>query len=252
MIPGRLSGRVFASTRQAAASQDLAEALGAEGAEIRIWPTLSFEGPSDPAALAEAVARITEYDWVIFTSPRSVDAVASRVGRLAGGPRIGAVGEGTARAMEAHGWVADVVGDGDGARGLVRLMAERYMMAGTSVLFPAGSLARPVLEGELAAAGARVHRVEAYRTVVSPPPEAVVRADMARGIDGVVFASPSAVRGLCTVLGGLSDELGCCPAVAIGETTAEALARAGVARVVVAGSPSLEGLVEACVRAVQK
>lgn len=251
-MPGRLTGRVFASTRQAAASEGLARALGAEGAETRIWPTLAYDEARDPEALLGALSRISEYDWVVFTSPRAVEAVATRLGRPTGGVRIAAVGEGTAQALEAHGWIPDLVGEGDGARGLVRAMVERYPMTGASVLFPASSLARPVLEGELSGAGARVHRVEAYRTVVSPPPESLVRADLAQGVDGVVFASPSAVRGLSTALGGLSGELGCCTAVAIGETTAEALARAGVARVVVAGSPSTEGLVEACVRAVQK
>jgi len=251
-MPGRLAGRVFASTRQAAASEGLARALDAEGAQIRIWPPLAFDGPRDPATLMEALQRISEYDWVVFTSPRSVEAVATRVGWPRDGTRIAAVGEGTQQALEAHGWIPDMVGEGDGARGLVRAMVERYPMAGASVLFPASSMARPVLEGELFAAGARVDRVEAYRTVVSPPPESLVRADLAKGVDGVVFASPSAVRGLSTALGGLGAGLGCCTAVAIGETTAEALARAGVARVVVAGNPSIEGLIEACVRAVQE
>ena len=251
-MTGRLSGVVVATTRDEDPEDSLTPALAREGARVVAWPCLSFGEPRDPAALQSALARLDAFAWVAFTSGRAVPVVARLASWRSPGPRVAAVGEGTAAALRRHGWPVHLVGEGDGAEGLVRAMAAAGDLRGARVLFPAGSMARPELERGLAALGAEVHRVEAYRTVASPPDRAAVRGDLARGVDAVVFASPSAVRGLGESLGGgMAQDLAGCVSIAIGHTTADALSAAGVAPVMVADTRTLEGLVEACGRATQ-
>ncbi|MYC98137.1 MAG: uroporphyrinogen-III synthase, partial [Gammaproteobacteria bacterium] len=163
-------------------------------------------------------------------------------------PRVAVVGPATARAAAEAGWAVAVEGRGPGARGLAGQVAATFPLVGARVLFPAASGAAPTVEEEFTALGARVTRVEAYRTVATPPPAARVRADLAAGLDAVTFASPSAVEAVDRALGGeMAGGLAGLAVVCIGPTTAAALARRGVGNVRVAATATLEGMVEALV-----
>lgn len=244
---GRLDGRVVATTRDGSADDPLTLALRAEGADVRVWPTIATREPADPEPFAAALRSLDEYDWIVFTSARAVDAVAHHVPTPPSGPRLAAVARATAAALERWGRAADLVGTGEGARGLLEAFAAHGPLSGARVLFPAASLARDTVERELSDRGARVERVEAYRTVEVPPDAERVRADLARGVDVVAFASPSAVRSLAGALDGrLAEALAGCEVVAIGPTTAAALREAGRARVELAPDTSVQALVDAC------
>ena len=121
-------------------------------------------------------------------------------------PRVAVVGPATARAATMAGWAVAVEGRGPGARGLAAQVVATFPLAGARVLFPAASGAAPTVEEEFTAVGARVTRVEAYRTVLTPPPAAAVCADLAAGVDAVTFASPAAVEAVDRALGGAADD----------------------------------------------
>ncbi|MCU0725895.1 MAG: uroporphyrinogen-III synthase [Planctomycetes bacterium] len=220
-----LGGRVVLLTRD----EGFAEALRARGAEVRVAPLLDFapvEHAVDPGG----------FDWIVFTSPR---AVAYYRAPLSGGARIACVGRATARAVVARGAeVAVLPAESGGAAALVSELTRREDLRGRRVLFPCGDRALAVVEEGLAAAGARVTRLVVYRAVdaASLPP------GIARGVDAVVFASPSAVA-VFTALGG---DLAAARAVAIGPTTARALAARGI-EAAVAPTPDAEGVVAALI-----
>ncbi|MCG6957862.1 MAG: uroporphyrinogen-III synthase, partial [Gemmatimonadetes bacterium] len=222
---GRLDGRVVATTRAADPGDALVARLLAEGARVVTWPTIATEEPEDARPLVEAARSLQAYDWVAFTSPRAVQALAVHARPPVGGrPRIAAVGDATAAALAKEGWPADVVAGGEGARALAETMDAGGPVRGRRILFPAGSLARSTLEDALRAKGAEVERVEAYRTRMVPPDALRVRADLASGVDVVTFASPSAVQALAEALqGDLPAALGAARVAAIGRTTADAL-----------------------------
>ncbi len=249
-----LEGFVVATTRDGDPDDPLAELLRDEGAVVVDWPTLGFEGPADRGPLQRALGALESYDWIAFTSARAVDAVLASRARCPDALRVAAVGPATKRALEAGGWRADVTGAG-GALALVRGWAGAYDLAGARVLFPAGSLAEATLEQELSERGARVERVEAYRTRPAPPDAHRVRADLERGVDVVTFASPSSVRALAACLDAVWPvALGECGFAAIGPTTRAALIDAGVppGLVTSAPSPGLDGLVRAAVEAARR
>jgi uroporphyrinogen-III synthase len=246
---GRLDGRVVATTRDGDPEDTLVRRLVADGARVLIWPTLITEGPRDPGPLAAAAAALRTYDWVAFTSPRAVSALAERTAPPGDTPRVAAVGDATASALAARGWTVHVVASGQGAGALVDAMAAAGGLDGARVLFPASSLARPVLEESLRARGARVERVEAYHVRSAPPDAARVRADLADGVDVVTFASPSAVNSLAHTLDGdLAGGLAGTGVAAIGSTTAQALEELGVRDVEIGPRAGMGGLVDACVK----
>lgn len=247
----RLRGRVVATTRGDDPDDALTDLLDGAGATVVRWSTYVVDPPADSDPLDRAVAALDGFDWVAFTSPRAVDAVVERAAHPPASARTAAVGDATARALTRAGWPVTVVG-AEGAETLVRTWTTAHSLAGARVLFPASSLARPVLEEALRAAGADVTRVEAYRTRIDPPDSSRVLIDLGRGVDVVTFASPSAVTSLREALGDAwPDALLGSGIAAIGPTTRDALVDAGLSadRVHVPDEPGLEGLMRATVSA---
>ena len=285
-----LAGLRVVTTRGASRDDRLRLLLEAAGADVLSWPTCEYPPPRDPGPLEVARARLDRFDWVVFTSARAVAAMgeARDLGRSGpAAPEVAVVGPATGRAATRAGWPVAVEGRGPGARGLAAQVAAAAPVTGARVLFPAASGAAPTVEEEFTALGARVTRVEAYRTVVTPPPPARVRAGLAAGVDAVTFASPSAVEAVERALRAavkdaatgdsatgdpstgdppgdpvtdgtgvaatgdrslsLSRALAGIAVVCIGPTTCAALERRRVAGVRVASTATLEGLVNALV-----
>lgn len=121
------------------------------------------------------------------------------------------------------------------------------------VLFPASSRALPTIAAGLTQLGAKVVQVEAYRTEPAALDVEDCKARIERGgIGAVTFASPSAVIELERSLGKEHFDrlLDGAKAVAIGPTTARALAERGRAPVL-AESATLRGLAVTAFRLVQ-
>jgi len=247
--PGRRGAAPgIAITRAEGADGPLAARLAARGARAVSWCALASSPPADAGPLERALARLAGFDWVVFTSARAVAAVVARVAAPAAGPRVAAVGPGTAAELTAAGWRVDRVGDGPGAEALLAAFRAAGDAALARVLFPAGDLARPALEQGLAALGARVERVEAYRTVAAPLDEAACRADVDAGrVAAVTFASPSALAAFAAALGreAAAELLGRIAVVSIGPTTSAALAAFGRRPDREAEPSTLDGLADA-------
>jgi len=162
-------------TREPERGDALAEELRAKGHEVSCVPLTAVEdaGPfPDPAG----------FDGVLFTSANA----AARAPANARWPRVGAVGEATARALAARGIRVDVVGAGGGKE----LAGAWGPAKGQRLLLPQAVDAHPDLAEALRAAAARVTVATVYRTV---PLKGVDRAPFERA-DLVCFFAPSQVR----------------------------------------------------------
>ena len=243
-----LEGVGVAVTRAEGGEGPLTRLLSARGARVLDWGTVSVAPPADPCPLAAALLRIREYDWICFSSPRAVQAVVSRVSGPPPGVRVAAVGPSTAEALSRAGWSVDRVPAEGSGRSLVDAFRAARDVSGARVFFPASEIARRVIPDGLTELGARVDQRTAYRMVTLPLDMAACRRAMEDGrLQVITFASPSAMDGLREGLGRdfyatLAREI---PAAAMGPTTAEALREDGWTKVLVAGDPSWQGLVDA-------
>lgn len=243
-----LTGRGVAVTRAEPAGGALGARLEARGARVARWTTIALVPPADPAPFESALARLEEFDWLAVTSGHAVAALVERVAAPPASLALAAIGPATAAALEAAGWRVDRVGEGDGAEGLVAAFRAAGDAAGARVLYPASARARTTLEHGLAALGATVERVEAYRTLPVALDAAACRAEIESGaVEAVTFASPSALEGLAEALGDaeLSELLARVAVASIGPTTSAALAAFGRAPDAEAEPSTLDGLVEA-------
>jgi len=217
---GPLAGRCIALTGSRDSARELAERLATLGAEVRREEVLTRED-LDGDALAPALARLSAGDALVVTS-------ASAARRLAGltvpaGVRVAAVGAATERALAAAGLGAALVGR-SGARARARALE---LEPGARVLFPCAEDARRELEEELGPRGVAVERCVLYRT------HARTDVALAAEADARAYLSPSAVAAA------LAWERAHAPRarrVALGPSTAAALAAAGLAHVQAAGT----------------
>lgn len=236
-------------TREEGPEGPLTRLLRGRGLPVHHWPTIRVAPPTDPAPLDAALAELIEFDWLVFTSPRAVAAVMDRIAAgsaITGCPRMAAVGEATAGAIEEAGWSVDLVPPRQTGEALVAALLSADMPPGTRVLFPASAIARDTVPDGLGEAGVVVVQVEAYRTEPASLDRVACRKALESGaVSLVTFTSPSTVANLERALGGELFGLAVLRtrAVAIGPTTGEAAERAGF-DVEVAEPHSLEGLAE--------
>ena len=248
MPEGALSNVGVAVTRSEGPAGPLTLLLKREGARVLAWGSIDFAPPENPVPFLSAVEVLEDYDWIIFSSPRAVDAVTARLEAPPGSVKVAAVGPSTAEALAGKGWRVDRVPETGNGEALVKVFTAADDVKGARVFFPASAVAREVIPRGLRELGARVDQVEAYRMVTLPLDQGSCRASMENGeVHVVTFASPSAMDGLKK---GVGEELflqlaAQIPAAAMGPTTAGALEKAGWLRIQVAPSPDFSGLVSA-------
>lgn len=250
-----LAGRRIAITRAEEQAAELAARLEALGAETIICPAIAIAPPADFAPLDRAIAGLSRYDWVIFTSANGVRALLSRMAALDYDVaalrrcRLGAIGPATARALAGHGLAAAFVPSTYVAEAIVEEIGD---VAGRRILLPRADIAREALAAGLRARGALVDEVAAYRTIPGAGIERLRALLQAGAIHAVTFTSSSTVRYLLEGLAaaGLQDEeaaelVNRAAVVCIGPVTAETARRAGLRVDVVATRYTTAGLVEA-------
>ncbi|MCI0572842.1 MAG: uroporphyrinogen-III synthase [Myxococcaceae bacterium] len=239
-------------TRPRERARELCFLLEDEGAEVVSLPLLELLPPTNPAPLRAAAEHIQRYRWVLFSSPSAVDALAEALreaGNLArlSTLKLGAVGPRTAHAIEALGLKVTVVAERTTGLGLAEAL-KQDLAAGEEVLLPAAEEGRRELQEALEAGGVPVVRVAAYRAEQLPL-DAQVRARLTgEPPDVVVLASPRTAEALAELPEG-EALLRRAHVVAIGPTTAAALAALRVRVATVARTPTPEGLLEAVVAA---
>jgi uroporphyrinogen-III synthase len=230
-------------TRQAGSADPLAAALREAGFELVDVPLYRVAPPLDPGPLTAAIRRLRdgEYDWVVFTSARAVDAVLARGGEALAAARVASVGPATSARLQEAGFRPDLVPDAANAAALAAALAAR-LRGGERILFPRADNAGPAVKAVLTAAGAEVDDPVAYRTESDPEAPQRLAAALAAGADAVVFASGEAVARYLAA-GGPRD----LPAVCIGPVTAAAAQAAGFGRVRAASAPTAAALA-ACLK----
>lgn len=223
--------------------------LGADPVEL---PTISIRPPSDFASLDDAITRLDQYDWIVFTSANGVNSFFARLDaagkdvRALGRVKIAAIGNATAAELRAFSVRADFVPERFIAEEVLAGLRDRDV-SNARVLLPRAEQAREVLPVGLREAGASVDVVAAYRTApAEPSPTALARIQNG-DIDVVALTSSSTARNLATILNGKLDALRHANVVCIGPVTAETAKRVGFNVDAIADEYSIPGLIAAVV-----
>jgi len=254
-----LFGKRILVTRPREQSSGLIERLEAMGADPIEAPMIRILPPEDYGPLDEACARVTDFDWIVFSSANAVDSFIDRLLdgahdlRALHGVRLCVVGSATAERLAENGLKVDLTPSEYRSEAIVRVMAESGDVRGRKVLLPRADIGRDLVAEELRRQGADVTEVVAYRTVIvdaerEGEPD-IYRMLLERSIDVVTFTSASAVRNFVHVLGAepAADLLRTTVVASIGPVTAEAASQCNIQTTIMPATYTIPALVDAIV-----
>jgi uroporphyrinogen III methyltransferase/synthase len=254
LVESPLLGVRVVVTRERQQGATIVRSLRAHGAEAWCVPMLRFGPPPDRQALEEALTRIGEWDWVVFTSANAVvhflDALveSGRDVRALSGARIASVGPATSAALKARGIRCDCEAIEHRAEGLVEAMRAEGDLQGLRILQPRALEGRELLATSLRQSGAEVHVAPVYQTFPPSPEDAQgLRSALSRGeLDVLTLTSGSTVSHVAAALGEEAKSLlEPVTLAAISPLTAERAAEQGWDVPIIASTHSMAGLVEA-------
>jgi uroporphyrinogen III methyltransferase/synthase len=245
-----LFGRRIVVTRDRQQAMDLAEPLEALGAEAVLLPVIEIRKPAHPGPLDQAMASLSSYDWLIFTSVNGVRYFAERldcsaVDLRALRARICAIGPATRAAVEALHLKVDLMPEEYVAESLVAAFAT-VDLGGRKILLPRAAVARDLVPVELTRRGATVDVVEAYRTAAPENLPQRARDVLERKPHWITFTSSSTVRNFVAAAG--RESLDGVKIASIGPITSATVREHGLVVNVEADSHTIEGLVAAISR----
>ena len=165
--------------------------------------------PPDPTPVHNALRIISNYNWVIFTSPNGVvhtKTALREIGldaRVFGKCQIAAVGAATADAIRIHLAIEpDLVPHAFNAESLAHELETRNQVAGQRFLMLRADIAREQLRDRLMKSALEVSDIPIYETrSVDSLPEQFLHALDAHEINWVTFTSSSTARNLLNLLG---------------------------------------------------
>jgi uroporphyrinogen III methyltransferase / synthase len=242
-----LFGQRIVVTRAREQAGVLTALLHSLGAEVIELSTIDIRPADDYTPLDNAIANLRDYGWLIFTSANGVRFFFERLDRSrldlrAIQGRICAIGPATREALERFHLKVDCMAEEYVAEGLLKALAA-YELAGARVLIARAAVARDLLPTELAARGARVDVVEAYRTATPPDLSERAASVFARKPDLITFTSSSTVQNLVDAAG--AEALQSVKCASIGPVTSATLRQNGIPVAVEASTYTIPGLVQA-------
>jgi uroporphyrinogen III methyltransferase/synthase len=194
-----LFGRSIIVTRAREQASDFKEILQRLGAHCIEFPTIGIEPPPSWEPLDAAIARLSSYHWIIFTSVNGVEFFLQRLFatgcdvRELKGLRLCAIGPKTAEVLDRHGLRLDLIPEEYRAESILDGLSGEPV-TGLRFLMPRALAARDILPETLRRRGAQVDVVAAYQTVLPDSRTASVFQALTQGqVDCLTFTSSSTV-----------------------------------------------------------
>jgi uroporphyrinogen III methyltransferase / synthase len=250
-------------TRPEQPSDPLVELLRGRGAEVIVQPAIRIMPPPDWQAVDDALSRLHEFDWLVFSSANGVEGFFERRRILTempskgtvsllltqksgqsswtGRPRVAAMGPGTADALARYGIQVDRMPDRFDADALADALATEA--SGRRFLLARASRGREALAERLAVAGATVEQIVVYASVDVEQPDSGAAAMLRAGrIDWITVTSSAIARSLIKMFG---EDLRRARLAAISPITGDLLRELGFTPGVEASRATFAALVEA-------
>jgi len=252
-----LFGKRIVLTRAREQVQEFSQLLAAYGAETIEAPTIQIVPPASWKGLDQAIAKLADYSWVIFTSVNGVAPFMERLKlarkdvRALAHLQIVAIGPRTAEELARYGLTPDLMPAEYQAEGMVAACGA-YDIRGKKILIPRAEVAREMLPEQLREKGAIVDVIPVYRTIAPTADLSRLTELIESGIiDVVTFTSSSTVRNFVDMLGGIEQarRLGTKTTVAcIGPVTAQTAEESGLPVTIMPAENTVPALAQAIVR----
>lgn len=196
-----LSGKRVLVTRPNGQSAALVRQLEEKGALVSTLPAVEIREISDWGPVDRAIANLTSYQWLVFTSVNGVRAFVGRIQHTGHdlqhalqGIRLAAIGPATAEALRSFHLEPDVVPPRYRSEDLATILKDR--VRGQRVLLARADRGRELLRDELATV-ADVEQLAVYSQVDASELDPVILTDLEAGrIDFITLTSSNIARAL--------------------------------------------------------
>jgi uroporphyrinogen III methyltransferase/synthase len=243
-----LFGQTIVVTRPKAQCAGLADPLMELGAEVLLQPAIEIGPPDDWTHVDNAIDKLSDFEWLVFSSANGVQMFLDRVMTLGdlrtlGSVKLAGIGPGTADALAAYHLRADLVPSEYRAESLAAAVAGTGSIAGVRVLLVRASRGREVLADDLAKAGARVEQVVVYESRDVLVADEAIHQRLRQGtVDWITVTSSAIARSLATLF---ANDLHRAKLASISPITSATLRELGYAPTVEATEYTMQGVVEA-------
>ena len=253
-----LTGRTVIVTRTDQGNEALRKMLELRGAKVIEYPAVRIAPPESWEKVDEAIMKLADFDWIVFTSSNGVSMFFDRllstnrkrtldIVRSAKEPLFACVGPSTSKTLESYGLKCSLLPDKYLTERLAESLAPK-LNRGNRILLARSEIANKKMSRILRTTGATINDLVVYRTLSH---ESYGPDDLPQGATDIVFASPSAVRAFSqsrTVGKIRSDRLS---VHCIGPVTAKAAVDFGIEVTTVSKIHTTDGLVEAMIAYVE-
>ncbi|MBN2455679.1 MAG: uroporphyrinogen-III synthase, partial [Sedimentisphaerales bacterium] len=196
-----LFGKNIVVTRDIKGNAEFAAKIAAEGGAPIQAATIRIKPLTEKSAFLQAIGRINEYDWLIFTSANGVkiffEALKSlnKDARAIGRTRVACIGSETAEKLEKFGIICDFVPNVYTSSELGKGLIGSANLNGKKVLLLRSKKASGQLREMLSHASAEVDEIALYDVLPQRSEFKWLEKMIADGkIDWITFASPSSAR----------------------------------------------------------
>ncbi|MBA7638303.1 Siroheme synthase [subsurface metagenome] len=247
-----LFGRNIVVTRDVPGNAGFAAKIIKHSGNPIEFTTIKLKPLTGSNRFLRALAKIAEYDWIIFTSVNGVticfDYLQSleKDGRVFGSAKIAAIGSETASRLDEFGIKADFVPTVFTSNELGKQLIGFANLQGKKILLLRSQLASNELGELLEQAGAKVDDIAVYTAVTEKSECKWLKEKISAGqIDWLTFASPSSVKGFFAQIQSDLVNSSNVKVASIGPVTSEQLKNLGVRVDVTAREHTTDGLLAA-------
>lgn len=175
------------------------------GAQPVLMPSIRIESVEDWSKVDTTLKRLTDFDWLVFTSVNGVNAFFDRLWQLGLDARhvanlkIAAIGSSTADTLATYHLRADLIPSEFRAEALASELAP--VVRNKSVLWARANRGRDILPHELTNAGATIEELVVYQNLdVESFSDDVLTALNDGALDWIGLSSPSIARRVAALL----------------------------------------------------
>jgi uroporphyrinogen III methyltransferase/synthase len=251
-----LFGQRIVLTRPRGEASRAAALLESLGAEVLCAPMVEVRPITDPGPLDAAIEHLSDFDWLVFTSPNGVRFFLHRLEergrdlRALGGLKLAAIGPTTAEALTQYHLRADLVPDSYRSEALAAALGQ--VAQGRKILLARADRGRTLLKEDLQNL-ADVHQIAVYhnRDAQSLPDHVLMRIQDG-SVDWITLTSSAIASRFYTLLPDparrrIGREI---RLVTLSPITSETVAQLGWTVALEASTYTWEGLVQSLVEAI--
>ncbi len=241
-----LFGKKIVVTRTRSQASKLLKKLTGLGADVIELPTIAIEPIIDSGKLNNAINKINEFSWIIFTSQNAVNLFFSHIYsnrkdvRILGNIKVAVIGPATGDELLKYGIKPDLVPKEYVAESLIAEL-KKQDIKNRKIIIPCAKGARDTLENSLKDSGAEVERINIYKSV-KPDNISDDVIEQLEHADIVTFTSSSTARNFFSLFPSVTAKI-----ASIGPKTTETIIEFGTKPEIIAKEYTIEGLINAIV-----